>query len=100
MKHRLGAILERQDEVLAAHYPLKRAGSYAEVLRLYTKAAGKCDICGRMKGKRNHALDHDHKTGKFRGVLCAACNMGLGMFKDDTRILALAIDYLEKHDKK
>ena len=97
MKRRLGAILDRQDEILARHGNPPRAGHYDEVLKLYTSAAGKCAICGALKGKRNHALDHDHKTGKFRGILCTACNLGLGMFRDDTRLLLLAIDYLNKY---
>ena len=45
-------------------------------------------------GGRFH-IDHDHSTGKVRGLLCTACNMGLGLFKDDPEMLLRAIDYLE-----
>jgi hypothetical protein len=57
-----------------------------------------CGICGVgvWLGKRRLARDHDHKTGKFRGYLCTNCNLGLGNFKDDVRILRSAIDYLSE----
>ncbi len=51
-----------------------------------------CSICGRIKSRM--ALDHDHKTGQIRGVLCINCNMGLGHFEDCPKRLAAAIRYL------
>ena len=59
---------------------------------------GKCAICGSHDielGKRL-VVDHDHDTGKVRGLLCAACNSGIGFFKDKTAILRKAIEYLIK----
>jgi hypothetical protein len=54
---------------------------------------GACEICGDVFKKTPH-LDHDHATGKFRGWLCAKCNTGLGLFRDDCDLLACAISYL------
>lgn len=44
---------------------------------------------------RNLAVDHCHKTGKIRGLLCTACNRVIGLLKDDAEILKSAITYLE-----
>ena len=62
----------------------------------------KCPICGITekgmieKGYRvKWCLDHDHKTGEFRGYLCDNCNTALSKFKDHTKILNEAINYLK-----
>lgn len=61
---------------------------------------GTCDICGKPReGNRRLRVDHDHKTEKFRGLLCHDCNVGLGHFKDDPDLLQKAIDYLQKAAK-
>lgn len=51
-----------------------------------------CAICGNDK---KLFIDHDHETGKVRGLLCNYCNTGLGMFFENTKSLASAIVYLE-----
>lgn len=47
--------------------------------------------------KENVNIDHNHITGKIRGLLCKQCNIGLGMFKDSTESLENAIEYLNKN---
>src|SRR5271155_4011570 len=41
-----------------------------------------CECCGLAPTKKTLALDHDHKTGKFRGWLCSECNLGIGKLGD------------------
>lgn len=60
-----------------------------------------CAIClKQFEWSRDAKIDHDHKTGRVRGILCPQCNTGLGFFKDNPFILRNAIRYLEKPDLK
>jgi len=52
----------------------------------------KCDLVG--LGKNRLCVDHDHKTGRIRGLVCHACNVALGLAKDDPAVLQGLIDYL------
>lgn len=69
--------------------------SEREYLRMFEKQNGTCAICfGSSKNKRL-AVDHCHKTGLVRGLLCMKCNTALGKFGDDITMLQRAIYYLE-----
>ena len=57
---------------------------------------GLCAIC---VSNPIGGVDHDHKDGTIRGLLCKGCNTGLGFFKDDTALLEKAIAYLCSHNK-
>jgi Recombination endonuclease VII len=54
---------------------------------------GNCAICDNPLTRIFR--DHNHVTGKFRGLLCPSCNTGLGMFMDDADIMKKAIAYIE-----
>jgi hypothetical protein len=56
---------------------------------------GVCGICHEAPNGKALCVDHDHSTGKVRGLLCNRCNRCLGLLKDDSKILRRAIDYLE-----
>jgi hypothetical protein len=57
-----------------------------------------CMICGSIKKNyKNLCIDHNHSTGKVRGVLCDDCNIALGKFKDSQELLTNAVQYLEKY---
>lgn len=61
---------------------------------------GACAICKTKDwGRRSPHIDHNHKTGKTRGLLCSRCNSGIGMFKDDPKRCRSAADYLSKKER-
>ena len=64
---------------------------------LYDLQQGCCAICGIHQSglKQTLSIDHDHKTGGVRGLLCNKCNLALGSLGDDVRVLQRAVDYLE-----
>ena len=78
-------------------YELDEQGYYA----LYEKQGGLCAICLQperqlYKGKPVElSIDHDHKTGKVRGLLCSACNSVIGFVEDDPSRLQAAVEYLK-----
>ena len=53
-----------------------------------------CAICGGPPGKRRFHVDHDHKSGAVRGLLCTTCNIGLGNFHDNPEKLEQAARYV------
>lgn len=83
---------------------LKKLGATpAHYEGLFIEQEGKCAICCRSKPSdrmkdldRPFALDHDHATGKLRGLLCGRCNKGLGYFGDSVELLQRATEYLIK----
>lgn len=69
--------------------------------RMLAEQGGCCAICGGTeitgRGKHFH-VDHNHDTGKVRGLLCPPCNQGLGLLRDDIARLQASIEYLKKYD--
>lgn len=62
---------------------------------LLKKQKGKCAICG-AKPKKRLCVDHCHRTKKVRGLLCRNCNAGIGLLKDDPKLLLKAVKYLQR----
>jgi hypothetical protein len=66
------------------------------LLDLYEKQQGKCAICGEEpKTTRGLHIDHCHKTGAVRGLLCHGCNTGIGALQDDPKVIEKALNYLK-----
>lgn len=64
--------------------------------RMVEAQNGVCAICNSPPGRHPHlCIDHCHKTGKVRGLLCHKCNMVLGVVKDDVDTIQRLIRYLE-----
>ena len=77
MKRKYGLTLEAFDELLASQ-------------------GGGCAICGRPDADN---VDHDHTTGRVRGILCFNCNIAIGQVEDDEDRLAAAMAYVARDDE-
>jgi hypothetical protein len=67
--------------------------TFEQYQKLFEQQGGKCALC---RERVAADVDHCHETGKVRGLLCRACNIGLGMFGDTIDGLFRAIEYLRK----
>ena len=68
-----------------------------EYVRMVKVQDNKCAVCKEQCASGRHlAVDHCHESGKVRGLLCRSCNVGLGHFKDNPKLLLLAAKYLLK----
>lgn len=90
------------------HYKHKYNLSIDDYNELWEKQKGVCAICGKPEiikhcsGVISHlSVDHNHKTGEVRGLLCRTCNLALGfLYVDDGLSTILnAVDYVRKNDE-
>lgn len=69
--------------------------------RMFEAQEGVCAVCGRSEtGIRRGScksldVDHNHKTGAIRGLLCSACNAALGLLKEDPETITSLLEYLQ-----
>lgn len=63
---------------------------------MFQNQKGRCIACGRVQNNRPLSVDHNHKTGKVRGLLCLKCNSTLGFCDESINILLGLIDYIRK----
>jgi hypothetical protein len=89
------------------HLRTKYGLSEAQYARIKAGQGHGCAICGGVSTRKckyrrwyDLAVDHDHDTGKVRGLLCDNCNRAIGLMKDDVSVLRKAITYLERHNAR
>lgn len=95
---------EKNRQVLSDKERQRRFGiTRHEYAELFHRQNGVCAICAKPEtATRNGkvkalAVDHNHTTGKIRGLLCSDCNTGIGKLKDDRNVLLSAVKYLDEH---
>ena len=79
----------------------------ADYERMLQEQGGVCAICrgaetsahGQTGTPYRLSVDHDHETGRIRGLLCQNCNRAIGLLNDDPARLRAAVDYLESGDR-
>ncbi len=88
---------EHQKALLDSRFKHRYGISNSDYEAMLQEQDGVCKICkGKPIARARLSVDHCHKTGKVRGLLCLLCNSALGKFKDDKILLARAIVYLEE----
>lgn len=104
-KHRERRTRQSRDSYLKKKFNI----SFEQQEELLKKQNHKCVICLLPFKKRvdklgriipTFCIDHNHKTGKVRGLICMDCNIGLGHFKDSIIFLERAINYLKIHRRQ
>lgn len=90
-KYRTG----NKDRILLKNRIGRYSLSLNEFQDLWTRQSACCAICGTSLLGIKYRIDHNHSTTEVRGLLCVACNTGIGLLKDSTEILKRAIGYIE-----
>lgn len=86
------------DEARRSHLARKFGITPDEYDQMLEAQGGVCAICASTCATgRRLAVDHDHRTGAVRGLLCFRCNVALGKFDDDLDLFASATNYLRSH---
>lgn len=80
------------------HYSLLRRARVYDLSpvgfkEMYDRQCGRCLVCGEHK---KLAVDHDHKTGLIRGLLCSQCNTAIGLLKDSPELMRTLARYVEE----
>ena len=86
-----------KNKAASANLQRKYGITLADYNRMLKTQGGRCAICGRKPSKtRRLDVDHSHKSGRIRGLLCHRDNRGLAWFSDNPATLRAAADYLSK----
>ena len=95
-QRRMRANPEFKTRSRAGHLQRKYGLSLDQYEAMLASQRGTCAICTRPPGEgRSLHIDHDHETGRIRGLLCFRCNNSLGDLDDDPALLRAALRYLE-----
>ena len=94
-QHRVQDYREKDTWTLAKRCA-RRGITPEQLVQTFERQECSCAICRTKISLADSAIDHNHATGEFRGVLCRQCNRALGMFKDNADILRSAAAYLDE----
>ena len=97
--HRRKRNKERREKAHTAHVHRTYGISGDEYLLLRKSQGGLCALCGPWTGRNGKyvslSVDHNHRTGEVRGLLCRPCNRVLGIWRDNPQVFLRAAEYLD-----
>ena len=84
----------------AYHIAKKYGMTEEDYTKKFNSQGRVCAICSKehVCGEKAFHIDHDHRTGAVRGILCTSCNVALGLVQDSTNILISMATYLMSHE--
>lgn len=88
------------EKIKTSHLKRYYGITFAEYQELFKNQNGKCAVCGSDNDGTPLCIDHDHATGKIRGLLCKNCNSGIGFLRDDINTIEKAFNYLKNFISK
>lgn len=97
---------DKNPDKIALYYRKKHLGTMYGITiddfeAMWGVQKGRCANykCDEILSRENngHAIDHSHKTGKVRAILCRSCNVSLGLMKDDVNKISGLISYIERY---
>jgi hypothetical protein len=91
---------KRMKQIWAVNLKLKYGMTVEDYDRMFKKQKGRCAICKKKSRRRRLQVDHDHRKKYVRRLLCHLCNKGLGIFKDNSRLLRCAGAYIDECAKE
>lgn len=90
----------RIDYIRNKVYFSKYGITYDEKIEMIKNQNNKCLICSGIFGSIKQAcVDHSHKNGKIRGILCHSCNRGIGLLNEDIGLFNKIIEYIQINDR-
>ena len=99
----VNASWKRKNPLKARSYAIKARYGISEdkVRDLLARQNFKCAICMvKIDFRFSGHIDHDHKSGEVRGILCGSCNRAIGLLKDDHVVIAEAAAYIENYRER
>lgn len=104
-KHRDRYISDNPEKIREYQIKFLYGLSFEEYRELVVLQNNRCAICGLREKRKNYrtgkvqnlSVDHNHKTGKVRELLCSNCNRALGLLKESEELLLRVIAYIRKH---
>lgn len=89
------------DKVKALHLKKKYNLTLDQWNSMFLEQQGKCKVCETHQDnlEKELAVDHCHKTGKIRGLLCVRCNRAIGLLEDRIDLLEKSINHLRQYEE-
>lgn len=95
--------IQNKEKVRDSRYTKTYGLRFKEVIEM---SQGQCEICkidlifgASQPNSQSGVVDHNHTTGRVRGILCNSCNRGIGYFRDNPMFLEKAASYLREKDQ-